>query len=452
MPPGRPWQRHLVEDPGKPHELCPMKKLLLLALCLYSPHAAVAAPEFSQDEWGDANYRPVVLATLPVSLRPLAQAYLQQVFDVDPTLQESKVLHSYLAARHDWARRGGACTARLAPLLVSPRPWERIDAALLLGGTHEARAIAPLLAARRRESHRDVTFAFDAALAELGNRPQQRARSLVEAERAEQRRMQAGAARGSRDCEIRCSYLIELGCNIHRKDTLATVERMVGDDGGLGESYGSAKLYLRADLGLLSAAESQSLGLPTSLPRVVAHNWRQGDRSYRYPQLAGLPDLRVQQRINDELRAAFLPTGNAAEQRDFLITWQTDRYLSVRYRGWGRQPHGSTSRLFAARTFDLATGRVIQLADLFEPGSPWRAQLKSLASPIIERQIQTAPGPRFLATPPRFYLTGEKLVLFDVFHDGTDLEAALAKNDLQTLARPGGPLTPSNTPHQGAPP
>lgn len=163
-------------------------------------------------------------------------------------------------------------------------------------------------------------------------------------------------------------------------------------------------------------------------------------------------DERVQGRINWELKSAFAPgeplqvsshDGDYHEERSFEVGRLDEDYLSVHYTGWGKhRGNSSRNRLFAARTIDLRSGRVLSLRDLFLPRLDYLERLKALARPRVAQALETDPGERFLARDPGFYLTPQKLVLFNLFRDGTELEVALPRAELSDIAEPNGPLGP----------
>lgn len=197
--------------------------------------------------------------------------------------------------------------------------------------------------------------------------------------------------------------------------------------------------------------------LPASAePEVVTKGWRRTEQAgrvvmvYRYPQLRGLANAELESAINRILREAGEP-GRMTElspldgiydlQRTFRIGRLDDRYLSVSYTGWGHFRGNSSSDRFAtSRTIDLRTGRVLELSDLFWPGSDYLGRLKTLTRPMMAEWMGTDPGSSFFRRPPKFWLTPRKLVLYDFFADHTDHELALEANRLSDLAAPDGPL------------
>ena len=215
--------------------------------------------------------------------------------------------------------------------------------------------------------------------------------------------------------------------------------------------------------GLILLAVMAVAGQALAQPRVVSKGSRWTEQrghvtfSYTYPQLRGMEDRRLQSGVNAELERAFKPQSlrdtlappddHYDEFRDYRVGRLDRHYLSIRYTGWSHF-RGSSSHphLAAGRTVDLRTGRVLQLSDLFKPGSAYMTRLKQLAEPIVRQQIQTDPGPRFLHTAPSFYLTPRKLVLFNVFDDQTDMDVPLDKAKLEDIAVPDGPLGKDSSP------
>jgi hypothetical protein len=168
-----------------------------------------------------------------------------------------------------------------------------------------------------------------------------------------------------------------------------------------------------------AASVGRSSGVPatpvaTPVPEVGAETLEGtvGSTAIRYaveyPHIAGLPDAAVEAAINERLAAdahatvsGFLaelgtpPPGSAAIpvlQGGFTVAFDDDRLLSLRrwvytYTGGA---HGSTTMQPA--TFDLSSGRLIQLKDLFTPGSAYlsviadeaRAQLRVQLADLVK--------------------------------------------------------------------
>lgn len=419
----------------------------LLLLLLLLPARAEPEPSFDSDWGGRQEAEQAILKALPSELGQAARGYLEQAHQVTPDIHRESLLQKFRQARREWARVGPQAIAQLTPFLGSDQPWERYEAALLLGGTHSAAAIPPLRARLEEEKHRDVGYALNAALAELGDETTRRIQALVAAERAERDRGRAMPrtldARARRSPEIRCCHLIELVCGVHRPEVVA-LDHLAGDDGALGETHGACRFYLLNDLA-------------GSEPRVVTKGFRRTEQNglarvlYRYPAVRGLADPKLQSRINRELRAAFVPArlpqlsprdGIYETERTFRVGRLDERYLSVRYTGWGRhRGSSSTTRFFAARTIDLRTGRTFELRDLFLQHADYMDRLRTLAEPIMARSMGADPGPTFMRNTPGFYLTPKKLVLFDLFRDGTDQDVPIEASQLSDLADKEGPLS-----------
>lgn len=427
------------------------------------PAGAESPRGFESTGWaGQQEAVQAILSRLPAETRVHAAGYLEQVNSLTPSIQQPEVLRKFCAARKAWARAGPAMVSRLAPFLQSDKPWERFQAAMLLGGTHSPEAITVLKARAEVESHLDVSHALQAALAELGDRTVERVRSLVAAQRAERDRGREMAASGGYDArarrapEIRCCHLIELVCNVHRPEVVPLQKKLAGDDGALGETHRAAEFYLLADLDLLTPAQRRRYKLISGAPRVVTKSFRRSEqnglaqRLLRYPQLRGMKDVAIQSRINEELRLAIEPAtlpllspidGVYDQERTFRVGRLDDRYLSVRYTGWGRhRGNSSVDHFCAARTIELKTGRVLELSDLFWPGRDYLTRLKTLATPAVTEWMGTDPGPDFFRRSPGFYLTPEKLVLFDLLGLNHDLDIPIRLADLEDLALPQGPL------------
>ncbi|MGE0494051.1 MAG: hypothetical protein AB7S38_32880 [Vulcanimicrobiota bacterium] len=399
----------------------------LLAILLIASLAA-QADQFKKG-WGSDDGLKAVLAKLPTETVEPARHYWQQ-FDELGNYTSASTLRRYRQARRDWARVGPGQVAVLVKQLSSPEPWERYVSAVLLGGTHSPAAVAPLRQRLRVETHRDVGYALEGALAELGDDTRARLQRLSEAEFGH--RKEPG-----RDAELRSIFLIQLVCNVHRPEAVEIARHLKSDDGGLAEVKNAALTHLLTDL--------------TGVPRLVTkgrkvHVGRFYSTCY-YPQLRGMVDTELQARINKELEEAFPPKpyqweDDYYEFRSFEVTRLDADYISVLYKSSGKlRGAGSHNRTFTTRNISLHTGRQDNYRDLFKANiGDTLPKLREIAGPIADREYQFKMADDFLDQEPQFYLTPKKLVLVDLFHDGQPTQVPVPIESLRELISPMGPL------------
>lgn len=140
----------------------------------------------------------------------------------------------------------------------------------------------------------------------------------------------------------------------------------------------------------------------------------------RYPQVAGLSNREVQDKMNQRLREAFgwTPPDNEGDWGSTLdvnyTVEQIGRILVVQLDGYwypAGAAHGMPSKEYFH--FDLDTGSEYELRDLFKPGSAYQARLEKLVSERI-----LAERPDLFTTEPSvaldhdFAVTVEGLVLY----------------------------------------
>ena len=381
-----------------------------------------------------------IARSLPKAQSEAAVAFLKQFNYISPNIHQVEVLRSFLAQRQLWIRRGPGAVAALQTGLSHSDPWIRHETAILLGATHIEAAASALRERLRIEPHRDVRYALEAALAELGDHSVERVTYLAKEERAEKDRRRLH----SRDEEIRCCHLIDLAYGVHRPEVEQALSGLAGDDGALGEERGACEFYRKADLGTLTDRERELVGLPPQGADLVSQVWRKDGYGYRYPQIQGWPNRAVQVRVNQELFTAFQPRNlrpGYRESREYKVGRWDSRYLSVAYQGSGIEAGaGSHNRVCAGCTVDLRNGRVVSIADLFKPKTDWRTRLRDQGFHQAEKALSTPPGPNFLKGEWSYYLTPDSLVLLDTLGDGSGLELTFKREFLRDLAAPDGPL------------
>lgn len=360
-----------------------------------------------------------------------ARHYLDQAFNIGPFISNTGVLSRYLKWRKEWKQLANAAAPRLISDLTHEQAWVRAGAAVLLGESDQG---GPALRAQlAREQDPLARCSLEAALAQQGDHPVQRLRQIVQIERK-----QRAVRPFPRAQEILCIHLIAVGCNVHRPEAVEITSNFLGDDGAMGEDHGGADAYLRFDTGLMSQKEQRQLGFLT--PRLVEERWR----GYRYPQLRGLSLPQEQERINQKLRAAFWPPAQPPgyrEVRHYKVGRLDRDYISVRYTGGGiAAGAGSHNRVGTALTLDLGTGETVTWKDLFLPESHWREQLERLARPLVEKSMGLPFPQDFAQKPLHFYLTPQKLVLFDVYPGQLPWDYPIPIEALREVSQPYGPI------------
>lgn len=101
-----------------------------------------------------------------------------------------------------------------------------------------------------------------------------------------------------------------------------------------------------------------------------------GENHVAYPQLGGMADEAVQQRINDDIVLASGVTNHLVTlatlgdspwglKVDYEVTLATDEVFSAVMNAEGKMPNGREGQAYAALTYDLATGERLSLDTLF---------------------------------------------------------------------------------------
>ncbi|WP_281888410.1 WG repeat-containing protein [Paenibacillus sp. YYML68] len=113
-----------------------------------------------------------------------------------------------------------------------------------------------------------------------------------------------------------------------------------------------------------------------------------------YPQVSGMKDQTIQERVNARLKklAAVKPVGSGqldySYTGDFEVTFFRDRLVVLELVGYEfpfGAAHGMPSRIYAH--IDLVSGQFYELSDLFKPGSDYVKVL----SEIVGKQIKNDP-------------------------------------------------------------
>ncbi|KJS03724.1 MAG: hypothetical protein VR68_01150 [Peptococcaceae bacterium BRH_c4a] len=161
--------------------------------------------------------------------------------------------------------------------------------------------------------------------------------------------------------------------------------------------------------------------------QIVEERIEQNGINIVYPQVAGLPDTEVQERINRAILDRV--QGLLAEQRQWpdtsglKIQEMTGTYkigvnkngiLSIRLENYmypEQAAHGAT--MVKSVTVDLATGKVYALGDLFQRGTGFIMILNQIISQQFkERDLPMINEFRGITVNQDYYLTPKKLVIY----------------------------------------
>ena len=173
----------------------------------------------------------------------------------------------------------------------------------------------------------------------------------------------------------------------------------------------------------LGAAQAQTTEIRTQL----------GENYVAYPQLEGMADESVQQKINDDIVTASGVTNHLVTlvtlgqspwglQVDYKITLETERVLSLVISAKGKMPNGREGQAYSALTYDLATGDRLTLDALFRDTDAAVSAMEQIAEESLTEELsgyltysQVTPLPRDAFTLDAdgvtFWYPGEQLSL-----------------------------------------
>jgi len=173
----------------------------------------------------------------------------------------------------------------------------------------------------------------------------------------------------------------------------------------------------------LGAAQAQTTEIRTQL----------GENYVAYPQLEGMADEAVQQKINDDIVTASGVTNHLVTlvtlgqspwglQVDYDITMETDKVLSLVMSAKGKMPNGREGQAYSALTYSLATGERLALDALFEDADAAVSAMEQIAEESLTEELsgylaysQVTPLPRDAFTLDKdgitFWYPGEQLSL-----------------------------------------
>ncbi|MCZ8515530.1 DUF3298 domain-containing protein [Paenibacillus filicis] len=176
----------------------------------------------------------------------------------------------------------------------------------------------------------------------------------------------------------------------------------------------------------------------------------------KYPKVTGLKNSFVQQMINGAILDAvyglirtqgYVQDPTKTVTGDYKVELHEKELLSLLYSNYGYAQgaaHGMTYQ--SSQTFDLLTGQLYTLADLFKPGSNYVGRL----SAIIAKEMKARDIP--LLTPFKeirpnqdFYLTPKSIVIYFQLYEYAPyvygfLTFEIPFAEVQELIDPNGPI------------
>lgn len=176
----------------------------------------------------------------------------------------------------------------------------------------------------------------------------------------------------------------------------------------------------------------------------------------RCPRVEGLPDGEVEWEINHQVQEKLYgmieqQQGDDPDETDVTGDWEVrvnkNSVLSLRFQVDSYTEgaaHGMT--LVKSLTFDLESGRVYQLKDMFKPGVNYVRVLNGfIQRQIKEREIPIISEFRSISHDQDFYLTGEALVIYFQLYQYTPYaygipEFGLPYRNMLELIDPQGPI------------
>lgn len=195
--------------------------------------------------------------------------------------------------------------------------------------------------------------------------------------------------------------------------------------------------------------------LPVSIETMIIQ--QQGMTIY-YPQVVNLPNPNVQQAINQIIFQVMQTLiQQQYEQQDaesftemigtYEIKTNERDILSLSLSNYAiafQHAHGLT--LMKSLTFDVQTGRLYQLGDLFKPGSNYVKVLSEIVqNQIIKRDMQLLNDFSGIAPDQDFYIADKSLVLYFQLYEITPYYVGfpmfpISVYELQNIIDENGPL------------
>lgn len=175
--------------------------------------------------------------------------------------------------------------------------------------------------------------------------------------------------------------------------------------------------------------------------------------NFNYPQVSGLPDEEVEKRINQLIESqarSLVGEVNCADTTvtgNYTIGVNENGILSVKFEVYTYTQGYAHGMTYAkSLTFDLNTGRVYQLGDLFRLNSHYILRI----SDIIKEQIKERDLPliyefKRIKDDDPFYLTENALVVYFPIYEYTPYyvgipEFTIPYSRIANLVREGGPI------------
>jgi hypothetical protein len=191
---------------------------------------------------------------------------------------------------------------------------------------------------------------------------------------------------------------------------------------------------------------------------IQTHTIRSSGRMIYYPLVIGLMNQSVQNRIN----RAIINTVNQLQQEQQKVQTGTDMEMTGHYeiktneRGLlslilsnyaysHPMAHGFTTA--KSLTFDVTTGKLYSLQDLFKPGSSYAVLLAGRAAEQIkQRDLPLLGGAPTVKPDQDYYLADKALVIYYPLYEITPYYVGfpmfpISVYELLPLAAPQGPLT-----------
>lgn len=175
-----------------------------------------------------------------------------------------------------------------------------------------------------------------------------------------------------------------------------------------------------------------------------------------YPVVIGLPNPYVQQRINAALMATvnglIVKQGYYTNPSTQITGWYEIKnnqrgILSLNIGNYAYPPHAAHGMTYIkSLTFDVNSGRLYQLKELFKPGSDYVKELSAMIRRQIEqRQIPLLNGFNGIKPDQDFYIADKALVIYFQLYEITPYYVGLpmfpiSVFDVQNIAADQGPL------------
>ena len=173
-----------------------------------------------------------------------------------------------------------------------------------------------------------------------------------------------------------------------------------------------------------------------------------------YPQVQGLKDETVQNQINDLIKSQFLgliPAEGCDVYQDitgkYVVELNKNGILSIKFDIYTIRQHAANGlNVQRSITFDLATGKVYQLYELFKRNSDYRIVLsRMIKKQIEERDLPVIKEFTGITDYEGYYLTENALVIY--FQEITYFphyagiqEFAIPYSQIRNLINPEGPI------------